>query len=77
VDDIRDDEVYLPLNECVLGKAFDSVVLDVADERAKRVWGSVLGSLRDVSDLASRGVVSHNLRELRRVNGKGALGEGL
>ena len=77
VDDIRDDEVYLPLNECVLGKAFDSVVLDVADERAKRVWGSVLGSLRGVSDLASRGVVSHNLRELRRVNGKGALGGGL
>lgn len=74
VDDIRDDEVYLPLNECILGRALESVVLDISDERAKRVWGSVLVSLQSVSDLASRGIVSHNLRELRRVSGKGALG---
>ena len=71
VDDIRDDELYLPLNECVLGSALNFVKLDVSDDRATRVWGSVVDSLRSVSELASRGIVAHNLRELKRVSVKG------
>jgi len=67
VDDIRDDELYLPLNECVLGGAFQVVNLDVSDDRVRRVWGSVVDSLLSISDLAQRGVRHHNQRELKRV----------
>jgi hypothetical protein len=59
------DQVYLPLNELVVGAAIDTVTLGGEQcERACRAWDVVLRTMMRVSELARSGVVAHNAREL-------------
>jgi len=67
VFNLEEDQVYLPLNELVVGAAIDTVTLSGEQcERACRAWDVVLRTMRRVSELAWLGVVSHNARELAR-----------